>query len=52
MELREDLRAHDVELQTTLICVLVASGESEGFAPSEACTLRMGEGLWFGEGEG
>ena len=32
------LPAHDVKLQPTLICVLVASGESEGFARSRACT--------------
>ena len=35
------LPAHDVELQTTLIHVLVASGEYEDSVLSEACTLTI-----------
>lgn len=42
--------AHDVERPRRVICVLVASGDTPGFAPSRAWSVSVEDGvgtLWW-----
>lgn len=48
-EAARGLLAHDVELQRSVVGVPVASGDTEGFAPSEARTVSVRDGMWWSQ---